>query len=369
MAKSTTDTPLTAINSAQAKKAILTCFDAELSTFLWGPPGIGKSELVAKIAEEGGGHIIDMRMAQMEPTDLRGIPFFNQITKKMDWADPSELPSEELASKYPFVILFLDEMNSAPSTVQGAAYQLILNGRIGTYVKPKNVKIVAAGNRDSDRGVTYRMPMPLANRFIHLEMKADFDSWQEWAFENGIHPDVVTYLTFAKQDMWQFDAKSSSKAFATPRSWSFDSKLLNSTDDADNLMTLITGAVGEGLAGKFMTHRRFASKLPMAADILSGKVTTLEVKEISAQFSLTVSLCYEMKDINDNKRATRAEFNQIFDNFLRYMLDNFDPELNILGGKLALKTYNLDMDATKLKNFSEFHKKHGRFIIEAVKAK
>jgi hypothetical protein len=365
MAQSSTDSY--SVNAVLAQKAILGCFEADLSAFIWGPPGIGKSELVAKIAEEGGGHIIDMRMAQMEPTDLRGIPFFNQITKKMDWADPSELPSEELASKYPFVILFLDEMNSAPSTVQGAAYQLILNGRIGTYVKPKNVRIVAAGNRDSDRGVTYRMPMPLANRFIHIEMKPDFASWQEWAMMNDVHQDVVSYLSYAKQHMYDFDAKSSSKAFATPRSWGFVSKFLYTCTDPETLYTLVAGSVGEGLATSLMAHRKIASKLPNAADILSGKVTTLETKEISAQYSLTVSLCYEMKDITDNKRATRDEFNKIFDNFLGYMLANFEPDLIILGGRTALKTYKLDFDVTKLTNFETFHKKYGRHILSAVK--
>ena len=123
-------------------------------------------------------------MAQMEPTDIRGIPFFNKDLGVMDWAPPIELPSEELAAQYDKIILFLDEMNSAPPAVQAAGYQLVLNGRVGKYVLPKNVHIVAAGNRDSDKGVTYRMPMPLANRFIHLEMRPDFASWQNWAILN-----------------------------------------------------------------------------------------------------------------------------------------------------------------------------------------
>ena len=213
------------ITSVQARKAMLTAFKAKRPIFLWGPPGIGKSEVVAEIAEELGGAIIDLRMAQMEPTDIRGIPYFNKDINKMDWAEPVDLPSEEFAKQYPIVVLFLDEMNSAPPAVQAAGYQLILNRRVGKYFLPDNVVIVAAGNRDSDKGVTYRMPMPLANRFVHLEMRPDFTSWQNWAVNKGIHKDVVGYLSFAKNDIYDFDAKSSSRAFATPRSWCFVSDL------------------------------------------------------------------------------------------------------------------------------------------------
>ena len=132
------------ITSAQARKSILKAFKIKRPVFLWGPPGIGKSEVVAEIAEELGGAIIDLRMAQMEPTDIRGIPFFNKDINKMDWAPPVDLPDEEFASKYPIVVLFLDEMNSAAPSVQAAGYQLILNRRVGKYVLPDNVVIVAA---------------------------------------------------------------------------------------------------------------------------------------------------------------------------------------------------------------------------------
>ena len=194
------------VTAAQARKSLLRAFKVQRPLFLWGPPGIGKSELVADITEELGGYMIDLRLGQMEPTDIRGIPFYNKEIGKMDWAPPIELPDEELASQYPVVVLFLDELNSAAPSVQAAAYQLILNRRIGKYHMPKNVVLVAAGNRESDKGVTYRMPTPLANRFIHQEMKVDFASWQEWAVNNRIHKDVVGYLSFAKQDLYDFDA-------------------------------------------------------------------------------------------------------------------------------------------------------------------
>jgi hypothetical protein len=331
---------------------------------LWGPPGIGKSELVEGIANELGGLMIDLRLGQMEPTDIRGIPFYNKDIGKMDWAPPVELPDEEMAKDYPIVILFLDELNSAAPSVQSAAYQLILNRRIGKYKLPDNVVMVAAGNRESDKGVTYRMPTPLANRFIHQEMKVDFASWQEWAVNNRIHKDVVGYLSFAKQDLYDFDAKSASRAFATPRSWTFVSQLLDEGDDDDTIMNLIAGTVGEGLAVKFMAHKKVASRMPNPTDILNGKVKDLNVKEVSAMYSLVISMCYELKGAVENKVEDK-KFHEMADNFLGYMMKNFETELTVMGARIALTTYDLPFLPTKLKNFDEFHQRFGKYILQA----
>jgi hypothetical protein len=355
------------ITSAQARKALLKAFEAKRPVFLWGPPGIGKSELVQEITDELGGLMIDLRMAQMEPTDIRGIPFYNKDSGRMDWAHPVDLPDEELASQYPIVVLFLDEMNSAAPTVQAAGYQLILNRRVGKYVLPDNVVMVAAGNRESDRGVTYRMPMPLANRFIHVEMRPDFTSWQQWAVDRGVHKDVVGYLSFAKQDLYDFDSKSSSRAFATPRSWVFVSDLIKDDNiDADTLFTLVAGAVGEGLAAKFAAHRKVVDKMPDPHDILSGKVTDLKVKEVSAMYSLTISMCYELRDSFESKKIDRKKFNSMLDNFLSYMMKNFETELVVLGAKVAIKNYNLPLEPSSLKSFDEFYSKYGKYILDAA---
>jgi hypothetical protein len=309
--------------------------------------------------------MIDLRLGQMEPTDIRGIPFYNKESGKMEWAPPVELPDAETASQYPIVVLFMDELNSAPPSVQSAAYQLILNRRIGKYVLPDNVVMVAAGNRESDKGVTYRMPTPLANRFIHQEMKVDFAAYQEWAVQNRIHKDVVGYLSFAKQDLYDFDAKSASRAFATPRSWTFVSQLLEDEgNDDDTLMNLIAGTVGEGLAVKFMAHRKIASKMPDPADILSGKVKDLNVKEVSAMYSLVISMCYELKAAVESKVEDK-KFHEMADNFLGYMMKNFETELTVMGARIALTTYNLPFLPTKLKNFDEFHQRFGKYILQA----
>ena len=353
------------VTTSGARKAIKKCFDKKRPLFLWGPPGIGKSEVVASITEELGGLMIDLRLGQMDPTDIRGIPFYNKETGVMDWAPPIDLPDAETSAQYPVVVLFMDEMNSAAPAVQAAAYQLVLNRRVGKYVLPDNVVMIAAGNRESDKGVTYRMPTPLANRFVHLEMRPDFATWQEWAVQNNIHKDVVGYLSFAKNDLYDFDAKSASRSFATPRSWTFVSELLEDEDTDEVTYTdLIAGAIGEGLAIKFMAHRKIAGKMPKPEEILSGKVKDLQIKEVSAMYSLVISMCYELKAAVESKVGDK-DFHAMSDNFFRYMMDNFETELVVMGARIALTTYNLPFQPTKLKNFDEFHSRYGKYILQA----
>ena len=348
-----------------AKSRIRHCFNKMRPVFVWGPPGIGKSDVVHQIGADIGAHVIDVRLSLWEPTDIKGIPFYSQDSGKMEWAAPIELPDAELAAQHDKIILFLDEMNSAAPAVQAAAYQLILNRRVGTYKLPDNVVIVAAGNRDSDKGVTYRMPAPLANRFIHIEMGVNFDDWFNWAVDNKIHQDVVGYLQFAKQDLYDFDPKSSSRSFATPRSWSFVSELLDDQLDEGTTTDLVAGAVGEGLAVKFMAHRKVAANMPNPTDILNGKVKELQTKEISAKYSLTVSLCYELKEASD---ANDKKFDDKVNNFLRFAMDNFETELVVMGIKLALTQYSLPIDPDEVECFDEFHERYGKYIKAAQSA-
>jgi len=349
-----------------AKNSIKHAILKKRPIFLWGPPGIGKSDIVAQITNSlSNSLLIDIRLSLWEPTDIKGIPYFDSNSGTMVWGAPSELPNAEMAAQYDNIVLFLDEMNSAAPAVQAAAYQLILNRKVGTYKLPDNVYIVAAGNREADKGVTYRMPAPLANRFVHIEMKVDFDDWFSWAVEKNIHKDVVGFLTFSKKDLYDFDPKSASRAFATPRSWSFVSELLDDDLDNETLTDLVAGAVGEGLAVKFMAHRKVAAKLPNPTDILAGKIKELNTKEISAMYSLTVSLCYEMKEACDKGDK---KFDNKVNNFLRFAMDNFDTELVVMGIKLALTQYSLPIDPDSVECFDEFHERYGKYITAAQKA-
>ena len=173
------------------------------------------------------------------------------------------------------------------------------------------------------------------------------------------------YLSFAKQDLYDFDPKSASRAFATPRSWSFVSELLQDDDEAEDTLTnLIAGTVGEGLAVKFMSHRKLAGRMPKPEEILSGAVTTLEVKEVSAMYSLVISLCYELKAMVE-KKVSDDEFNKMSDNFFSYMMKNFETELIIMGARIALVNYDLPLMPTKMKTFDEFNDKYGKYVLDA----
>jgi hypothetical protein len=344
----------------KAKTSITHAMKKKRPIFLWGPPGIGKSEVVEQITNSlPNSHLIDIRLSLWEPTDIKGIPYFDSNSGTMVWGAPSELPSEEFAAQYDNIVLFLDEMNSAAPSVQAAAYQLILNRRVGQYKLPDNVMIVAAGNRDADKGVTYRMPAPLANRFVHLELSVSFDDWFEWAVNNNIHKDVVGFLQFSKKDLYDFDPKSPSRSFATPRSWTFVSELLEDELDNETTTDLVSGSIGEGLAIKFMAHRKVAASMPNPSDILSGKVKELKQTEISAMYSLTVSLCYELKEASD---ANDKKFDDMVNNFLRFAMDNFETELVVMGVKVALTQYALPIDPDEVECFDEFHDRYGKYI-------
>ena len=343
-----------------AKKSLRKAIEIKRPVFMWGPPGIGKSDIVHQIGAEQNREVIDIRLSLWEPTDIKGIPYYNSTLNTMCWAPPTELPTDPNST----AILFLDELNSAAPATQAAAYQLVLNRRVGTYILPKGVAIIAAGNRETDKGVTYRMPAPLSNRFLHLELTTDFEDWLNWATNNLIHGQVVGYLGFAKQDLYNFDPKSPSRSFATPRSWTFVSDLLNDDDlEDETLMDLVSGAIGEGLAHKFMAHRKVAKQMPNPEDILYGKITKCSIKEISAMYSLGISMCYELKNAADKKIKN---WDTMADYFFRFLMDNFPTELTVMSAKIALTNYNLPFDASKLKNFDEFHDKYGKYILTAM---
>jgi hypothetical protein len=208
------------------------------------------------------------------------------------------------------------------------------------------------------------MPAPLANRFLHLELRTDYEDWLNWATANRVHEQVVGYVGFAKQDLYDFDPKSSSRSFATPRSWNFVSDLLHDDDlDEGTLTDLVAGAIGEGLAVKFMAHRKVSKQMPKPEDILAGRITKCDIKEISAMYSLTVSMCYELQTAHE-KKVKNWDFQA--DNFFGFMMDNFPTELVVMGAKVALTSYQLPFDASKLNNFDRFHTKYGKFIIQAM---
>ena len=234
---------------------------------LWGPPGVGKSQLVMEVGQKHAINVIDIRLSQMEPTDLRGIPF--RSGESVEWAVPSMLPNSEKHGEQG--ILFLDEITSAPPSVSAAAYQLILDRRLGEYRVPDGWAIIAAGNRQGDRGVTYTMPAPLANRFSHFEVETHLDDWVSWAYANGIDEGVIAFLRFRPELLFDFDPAHNPVAFPTPRSWEFAHRALKKFGAMpDLLLSALQACVGPAAGIELNAFISNLDQLPDIDAILRG---------------------------------------------------------------------------------------------------
>lgn len=244
--------------------AVTFLVERQRPAFIWGAPGVGKSDLVAQVAKNMKRELKDVRLSLMDPTDLKGMPYTKTIGSKsfLGWLPPDFLPTKGKG------ILFLDEMNAAPPSVQATAYQLILNRCIGEYALPPGWDVIAAGNRTSDRSVVHTMPAALANRFVHLEFSVDTDDWITWAMNNGISDLTRGYVRYRPSCLTTDKLDTGVKAFASPRSWMFADQIINSKMDPHVELEMLAGTIGEGVATEFMGYIRENSKLPSLDAIL-----------------------------------------------------------------------------------------------------
>jgi MoxR-like ATPase len=253
---------------------------------LWGPPGVGKSDMIREVAEKHQAPVIDIRLSQMEPSDLRGIPF--RDNGRVEWAIPSLLPDQKRHGNQG--ILFLDEITSAPPTVSAAAYQLILDRRLGEYQVPQGWAIFAAGNRQGDRGVTYSMPAPLANRFSHFEVETNLDDWVAWAYRNQIDERIIAFLRFRPELLFDFDPAHNPVAFPSPRSWEFAHRALQKFIDHPQLLQgALQACVGPAAGVELHAFVSSLDKMPDLDAILRGEEVTMP-NEIDLQYALASAL-------------------------------------------------------------------------------
>jgi hypothetical protein len=258
---------------------------------LWGPPGCGKSSIPKQIAEEKKIGFIDIRGPQLDPTDLRGIPTVSG--DKAKWLPPTFLPTSGKG------ILFLDELPSAPPLVQASMYQLTLDRAIGEYKLPDGWYVVGAGNRIEDRAVSYRMPSALANRFIHIEFEVNLDDWIDWARVAQVNPNIIMFIKFKPELLFAFRPDSSEKAFPTPRTWDFASRMCRITP-TKLLPEALEGTIGKGATAEFMSFLKLQTELPDINTIINGD--NFVPQRLDLKYALVAALATRVKGTKQYER-------------------------------------------------------------------
>lgn len=229
-----------AITLSELQEELRVRWDLPFSVFVSGPAGVGKSavfkQLVAEIAtgdrfakwtfkngievcgKDGNEFgFIDYRLAQIEPQDLAGIPMPENGTTRRFL--PSELPVVGNDTVPEQGLLFLDEANQADITVQKAMFSLILDRKVaGIPLKP-GWRVMAAGNRLEDSIAVSEMAAPLQNRFVHYTVRADYNTWKDWAMATKMHPSVFAFVQNNIQHFCKSHGDNDEYAFPTPRTW------------------------------------------------------------------------------------------------------------------------------------------------------
>jgi hypothetical protein len=261
----------------------------KISTMIWGAPGIGKSSIVSQLATAHQLEFIDIRLSQLAPTDLRGLPVAEDGISK--WFPPEFLPQQGRG------ILFLDEINMAPPAMQGMAQQLILDRRVGSYVVPDQWFVWAAGNRKEDRAGVFEMPAPLANRFLHLQVEPDFESFKAYALGIGIHEQIIAFLSFRPSLLHKIDPQQ--PAWCSPRSWMMASSLHSNGLD-------LAPAIGMVANAEFQAFTLLYSTLPDLIPILEGQGSQIPFPiEPSARYATAIGLTVQAIDADRAYNAFR----------------------------------------------------------------
>lgn len=304
----------------EVAKHVRNGYEKKVAVMLWGPPGVGKSSIVKQVAEELGVRLIDVRLAQLEPCDVRGIPAPNHKTKQTEWYYPSWLPTDPESKG----ILFLDEMEKAPTMVKNAALQLVLDRSIGDYKLPDGWSIVGAGNRADDGCFSTGLGTALNNRMLHYTIEADLESWLKWATANGINDEITGYLQFDTGSLYSMQAGV--EAFPSPRSWEFLSNMLKGVTDQEETYQLFEAAVGEAAGQKFRAWYEVYKDVDVEAIILKGKMP--KAKEIggedkkSFKYAVTIAVSHYVK-------KNFKDINQSASNVLKFY-EHLDPEVRLV---------------------------------------
>ena len=280
---------------------------------LRGAPGVGKSTIVRSVANKLGIGFIDVRLAQMERVDFAGLPSVKD--GMTEWNVPSFWPRDPKSKG----IILLDEITSAPSDCQVAAYSVVLDRRIpnSNYTLPDGWLIVAAGNRTCDRAVVKAMSSALANRFVHFEVEANTEDWVKWATQNEIHPSVTGFMNFRPELLFKMDGQNLEQGWPSPRSWervSNSIKIYSSSTDL--LRKVVYGLVGKGVGTEFMEFFKMSSQFDNVLEVmLNDKAEFKLPTKADEKYAVTSAVIYHLWNGKDE-----AETQKRVDGFYKILM-------------------------------------------------
>jgi hypothetical protein len=277
---------------------------------VWGAPGLGKSSIIRGVADEMGIQFIDVRLAQREPVDVRGLPVPDRENKKVDWLVSGEWPRDGRG------ILLFDELTAADRSLQVAAYELILDRRLGDLYKvPDGWYICAAGNRVEDAAVSTTMSSALANRFMHVELSEDVESWAHWATQHNVHPSVIGFLRFRPQCLFRQNDENLERGWPTPRAWERVSMMMGIVpkDDEELLRKLVYGLVGNRAGLEFIEfHKLNASFEDVRKMMLNPSEPVVIPSKVDRKYAMCAAMAYYVWRGRD-----QAEADALLDGFFR----------------------------------------------------
>lgn len=322
------------------------------SLYIEGPPGIGKSAIVAEVAEEEGVGCIDFRLLLRDPTDLRGIPIpdFDHMTAM--WLPPSELPGNN-GHHTERGILFFDDMVTAPPLVQASAYQITLfPHRLGEYQLPPKWVIIGAGNRAEDRSLVHRMPLALRDRFFKVVLEVHLGDWTSWASTHGIDATIISFLNNMGEEagggnlLYALDPQRDDKG-PTPRSWAIASNILKQGFPPHVEQECLEGTIGLAAGDKFSVFRSLFNQLPNPDDILVRKRFQVTPKRIDHVYALVGMV------------AQRCQGHQV-DNAVAWA-SHLPEEFGVLLVKILMGKYRAEVGLTP--SFKRWVEKHADVLV------